>query len=377
MGSTPRARTGPPNRPKPFPRPSQRGNPPGPPSVPVPDRAWGWEYDEDGVLRLQQPDGPTGPESVGPGLYSPTDFTMRQLPPHDFGKASGRKHPPVVVGAVSADAHTVRTELAPGEYEGATINPIPRLPMPTAAFAQRCPRPQRSLPANVRPDPVSPPGPGSHATPRGIGSTQPVPAFPRQSRFFARVGEDASPLAGQASPRDGARGGGRGGRGGRGPALSDLSSSLAVGKVTLSPAVRVSPVLPSELPKLSPDAADPRTDGRSRRSSQQQAAVRADGRAALPPYPEGLDRRGRRLWRIFCSADVDGTGQISKRELFTALQRSGAFRRNGAAHEGASSKLFTAADTNYNGTLSWEEFVLAALDFDEIVDLSESPLGPV
>ena len=65
-----------------------------PPSIPVPDMAWGYEEDDGGVLTLQQPEKLPAGSGRGPGAYDPTTaFTLPASPRYGFGSASGRGKP--------------------------------------------------------------------------------------------------------------------------------------------------------------------------------------------------------------------------------------------------------------------------------------------
>ena len=142
-----------------------------PPSVPVPDMAWGYE-EVDGVLTLQQP--PKLPGSAcGPGAYSPTDVHLRKPRCADFTLGSGRDPPTrPASSSLEQDDDGAETE--------APSTPSGRQPMPIAAMRQH----SRQQPRRVRraQNDYSTPGPGAFAAPLGMGATGRVRYFPQQNR---------------------------------------------------------------------------------------------------------------------------------------------------------------------------------------------------
>ena len=160
--------------------------------APVPDMAWGYEENQDGVLVLQVPQRHPPGSTCGPGSYSPTDCFMPHSPRYDFGRSLGREPP---------ERHTDWTDVEEDDSSASTISDgigasaPTRRPMPIAAVLQRGSRPQ----IKAKPiEPASPlPGPGAFAFPLGIGDKLPVSKpLPLQARFFARgVGSVKLPLS--------------------------------------------------------------------------------------------------------------------------------------------------------------------------------------
>jgi hypothetical protein len=159
-----------------------------PPSIPMPDQAWGYEEEADGSLVLQQPD-PT-PFAPGPGSYDPSlDSIKPTAASIDFGAGSGREYQVPEMGPIGS---AVSEELAPGDHEGQTANPKPYSPLPSATHPPKLysstygkQRPRYSQTADA-PSNAEDPAPGVYEVPPGVGRTRPVPAFPRQRRYQVR-----------------------------------------------------------------------------------------------------------------------------------------------------------------------------------------------
>ena len=78
-----------------------------------------------------------------------------------------------------------------------------------------------------------------------------------------------------------------------------------------------------------------------------------------------------RLWQIFQTADEDGSGSISKRELYAALDLAGLGMT-------LSEKLeaYRAGDKDGSGSIEWEEFKMMALKFKQLRNLPPPPPPP-
>ena len=78
---------------------------------------------------------------------------------------------------------------------------------------------------------------------------------------------------------------------------------------------------------------------------------------SAPPEPAGLDQFGRRMWRAFCAADTDGSGALSRREFYAALE-------DGGLDMSTLEKLVTWEDYDRNGDgkISWREFARVSRD---------------
>lgn len=83
-------------------------------------------------------------------------------------------------------------------------------------------------------------------------------------------------------------------------------------------------------------------------SSASLPALTAPGSAPGANAPSARDR----LMDAFRSADADGSGTISKRELYEVLEKA---NLGGAAHDDFI-RLFKGFDTNNDGRLSFDEF---------------------
>lgn len=188
------------------------------PSIPVADLAWGYEENDQGILRLQRPENRPMPWSLrGPGSYTPsTALTLPSAPEVDFGRSSGRDKlrkdfpmstdPPAAdwetgSGDSSADygiSHTQPTsDLNPSTQmtaREARSKVSPRQAMPIAANLLRCQRPPRPARTLKTPQPPTP-GPGA------FECASPFPQqlrteLPQQMRHFNRT-PLASPLHSQ------------------------------------------------------------------------------------------------------------------------------------------------------------------------------------
>lgn len=192
--------------PRRLPRPHEK---PRVPSIPVVDRAWGYEENEStGELELQQPVQHAPNSACGPGAYSPsTELVLPCAPAYGFSGGKGREgqtnsmgsnlyvgrggvgepEPPRERPPTGDDLH----DHWPLSEAAETIAP-PRAPMPIAANLQRTSR-RPFEPIEPQEDTPPLPGPSTyHVSPRGlrtIGATAPVPSglrLPRQRRFHVR-----------------------------------------------------------------------------------------------------------------------------------------------------------------------------------------------
>ncbi|KAL3918605.1 MAG: hypothetical protein SGPRY_005950, partial [Prymnesium sp.] len=155
-----------------------------PPSIPVPDMAWGYEVSPDGSLSLKAPSAPSS--SPGPGSYDPMlHFTQRSTPATNFKATTGR------TAALLPSTSPVSTLLAPGGYDGATSNPRAAKPRPSHFYPARrfSPMQERAnyAPSSHPPHLMRDLGPGVYEPPPGVGHSMPVGStLPRQRRYTAR-----------------------------------------------------------------------------------------------------------------------------------------------------------------------------------------------
>eukprot|EP00966_Prymnesium_polylepis_P010292 237292-Prymnesium_polylepis.1 len=155
-----------------------------PPSIPVPDQAWGYEM-QDGALVLQNPDAPLC--APGPGSYNPQQsYTKRAAVTVGFGAGSGRRIPvPELTVAPS-----VAEEPGPGDHDGQTANPKPYTPVPSANHPPRLYSSQRERPlysqTSETPSNELDPGPGIYEVAPGVGRSRPIGTFPVQSKYQVR-----------------------------------------------------------------------------------------------------------------------------------------------------------------------------------------------
>jgi Ca2+-binding EF-hand superfamily protein len=98
-----------------------------------------------------------------------------------------------------------------------------------------------------------------------------------------------------------------------------------------------------------------RSFGRGTRSSSWHD--RGQRSHSAPPEPPGLNASERRMWRAFCAADTDGSGALSRREFYAALEEGG-------LDMSTTEKLVTWEDYDRNGDgkISWREFVRVSRD---------------
>ena len=146
------------------------------PSIPVADRAWGYEEDQtSGLLTLQQPEAEPG-SPRGPGAYSPTAYTLPCAPHVDFSHCCGRED------AYPAQSGRQYQELLGSVDAPSEPVPVAPRPLPIAEMRQRARRP----PKTHRPlqPPLPSPGPGAFESPRGLGDTGQVWAMPPQTRHY-------------------------------------------------------------------------------------------------------------------------------------------------------------------------------------------------
>lgn len=326
------------------------------PAIPSVDLAWGYDIYEDGQLEFMKPPKTPG-DPRGPGSYSPTTaMTMRRGPSVDFSRVSGRDDVPAerrpaddwVAGMAE------EYEFKSGMFMGDTIVP-PRQPMPIAANVLRTPRSQRSLESQELAFPPPSPGPGDFELSRKL--TRPVVAkFPRQVRYHARPALAPLPPL-RRSPRNvhvrSPRNAGDVGLSVRRQDLKTAWRPPALLQGTARDPLAFDFWAVDPTPASTPEAAKGRDEGPklSNAAARRQALADAwDGR----DYPPGLSERERKLWRAFCTADLDFDGSVSRKELFEALRCAGVSERMGTK---GLADAFRLADSNDDAQIDWEEFL--------------------
>jgi len=74
--------------------------------------------------------------------------------------------------------------------------------------------------------------------------------------------------------------------------------------------------------------------------------------ADFPPEPPGLGSFEKKAWQAFCAADMDGSGTISMRELFRALDSAGVIGTHKEKRD-----WFMEEDQDNSGQIDWPEFL--------------------
>lgn len=365
-----------------------------PPSIPVPDMAWGYEENDSGILTLQQPPQfPLG-SSRGPGAYSPTAFNLPSAPNYDFSLSRGRGAAAPADDAdgfdgdeATADArrnsqHEPPTWAPPVSQRccGTRVGPVPiqpRQPMPIAANLQLAPRP----PSTARPlgPQPPPPGPGTFGTPRGMGAVQQVVrTMPAQTRHYSRAGTRiALPLPPSHRGRHAASREWPG----RGVALgAELNVKQAPLK-SLPPLpafVRHDIQFGGQTYYSTYDWAKHPWDDNGAFDDELGAALDSYGGKRQGDYPtttrappttaDGESRAQnfeRQLWRSFCAADESGDGRLSRKEFYAAIGALGAL--DGRGKEWA--EKLKAADDDNSSFVEWPEFLALGKKNPELVDV--------
>ena len=98
------------------------------------------------------------------------------------------------------------------------------------------------------------------------------------------------------------------------------------------------------LAMVDPEAMDEDLAGEELR----QAREKDNHNLVVGGHLKGMERK---LWLAFSQADIDGSGAISKRELYSSLEALGV-----CPSASAFVKLFDDADANNDGAVSFEEF---------------------
>jgi Ca2+-binding EF-hand superfamily protein len=76
------------------------------------------------------------------------------------------------------------------------------------------------------------------------------------------------------------------------------------------------------------------------------------------------------LWAAFCAADKDGSGTISKRELYNAIEAAGLRMTHTEKI-----KAYQYGDADDSGSMEWEEFRTVALKYKKLARVPLPPLA--
>lgn len=193
--------------------------------------------------------------------------------------------------------------------------------------------------------------------PAGVADVLAPRGGPRAQPWFDTP---ASAALAEAAERQRRRAGDKGREGMRGRAVR-LAEPL------FPPPLDIPPPAPPPHPAASASATPgarrrPRADKPHRGSPARYATDSLSGAAAAEaPRAAGLHSR---LLSAFISADTDGSGSVSKRELYEALRAAGL---HGVAYD-SGLKLFNQADADADGALSFEEFAKLCLKLRPLLD---------
>ena len=381
--------------PLPLPKPFKRAALP--PSIPVSDQAWGYEENADGFLELQQPP-PFPPNShCGPGTYSPNSIDLPSAPAINFAAGPGRGAP--LVGftddmswcqpsASDAAAGAEDGEAEEPPDDGPTIVP-PRSHLPIAANLRRTSPRYYAKP--LMPAPPTP-GPGAYDSSAMGEAWRHYERLPKQQRYHARVNA-VLPLSPRQKDRVRVKA--------RSP--RSLEPLITVHRFEREepnrdrqrPVFFARPPLPppkegsgrckvdySNIPEggydidaILAEAEEQRRQMEERYSkghdSRGEAVLIMDefeaATARQPPRPLTSEAENL-LWRSFCTADADGNGYLSRRELFAALDEQGALQGRSKYWADA----FKTVDADDNSFVEWEEFCKLGKKHPEIGDLMRS-----
>lgn len=378
-----------------------RNVPKGPPSIPTPDLAWGYEEDTNGILTLQQPATKHKPNSSrGPGAYSPScDLILPSAPRFDFGRSTGRYRDTSFSGLARESSAAQKSTIDPDPAEGqsgaaaepndatenegldsatttgssvnpstATEPPVPwssRRPMPIAANLLRSPRPPHSH-NPIAPQPPSP-GPGEF-DPIYRGDARYIRVvMPKQTRHYNRPlaalprppGSRVRAMAPRHVPEAATR-------------AALLSRAAVIGPPVSKPpflkhAEQSKTMSEEEFERLQSKARRKKEEEqeRHRRSMRRFGSSFNDSWETTEDEPEGLTKREKLLWKSFVSADVNGDRRLSKREMMDGLER----KALDSDRVQAILRDYKDHDDNANGFVEWAEFLALAQSHPELEDI--------